>query len=367
MVEMDKLFCFLLAGGEGSRLKSLTKDTCKPMVKICSYYHLIDFSLLNCLYSNVFNIAIIVQYEAIDLIKYLIETNVANMSNLFIVPPETKFDQKENIIYKNTAHSVYMNKNVVGDEFEDVLVLSADHIYSMDYSKFYADHKNNNADLSVAYVDVPIEEAYRFGIFTFNEKGDIKSFDEKPKNPKSNHASLGVYIFKKQLLFDVLDELVEMIGYDLDFGGDIIPYYIGKYNVNTYKFDNYWKDLGTVQAFWQINMGILDHPEIISEAFNYSERFKISQDSSDSFPPFFEDESNVSSSIIGKKSYIGGKITHSVIGNGVRIHKNVEIKNSVLMDNCIIKKGVTIKYAVISQNNIIDKDVIGDKDNIILI
>lgn len=147
-----------------------------------------------------------------------------------------------------------MNKSVVEDDIEDILVLSADHIYSMDYNKFYKDHKNKGADLSIAHVDVPIEEEYRFGIFDFDENGTIESFEEKPENPKTNHASMGIYIFKKQLLFDVLDELIEKIGADLDFGTDIIPYCIENYNVNTYKFDNYWRDLGTIKAFWEINM-----------------------------------------------------------------------------------------------------------------
>lgn len=367
MIETDKLFCFLLAGGEGSRLKSLTKDTCKPLVKIGSHYHLIDFTLLNCLYSNIFNIAIIVQYESMDLIKYLLESNISTLSNIYILPPETKFDNKENIVYKNTAHSVYLNKNVVGDEFEDILVLSADHIYSMNYNKFYEDHKNKNADLSIAHVEVPMEEAHRFGIFNFDENGNIESFVEKPENPKSNNASMGIYIFKKQLLFDVLDDLMEKIGPDLDFGSDIVPYYVKNYNVNTYEFNNYWKDVGTIKSFWEINMTILDHPEIILGIFNFKEHYKISQKTFDSIPPFFEDASDVSSSIIGKKAYIAGEITHSVIGNDVRINKGVKIKNSILMDNCVIKKGVTIEYAVISQNNIVEKDVIGDKDNIILI
>ena len=365
MISTDKLFCFLLAGGEGSRLKSLTKDTCKPLVKVGSHYHLIDYTLLNCLYSDIFNLAIIVQYESIDLIKYLFESNIHALANIYILPPETKFDNKENIVYQNTAHSVYLNKNIVGDEFEDIIVLSADHVYSMDYNKFYENHKNNNADLSIAYVDVPMEEANRFGIFNFYENGNIESFEEKPENPKSNHASMGIYIFKKQLLFDVLDELVEKIGSDLDFGSDIIPHYIEKYNVNTYRFDSYWKDLGTIQSFWEINMAILDNPEIILQFFKSNQRYKIPQEAFNAIPPFFEDESKVSSSIIGKKTFIGGEITHSIIGNAAHVNKDAKIRNSVLMDNCVIEKGVTIEYAVISQNSIIEEDVIGSPGNII--
>ena len=367
MHDMNKLFCFLLAGGEGSRLKSLTKDTCKPLVKIGYHYHLVDFTLLNCLYSDIFNIALIVQYESIDLIKYVFESNLPSIGNFYILPPKTKLTSKENIIYQNTAHSVYLNRDIVGDNFEDIIILSADHVYSMDYADFYKIHKENNADLTIGCVEVPMEEASRFGIFNLDENGKIESFEEKPENPKSNFASMGIYIFKKELLFEVLDELVEKIGYNLDFGRDVIPFYLEKYNVGVYKFEGFWRDLGTIQAFWQINMAILDNPHLILQFLNFNERFKISQDTYTSVPAFFDSDSKMSSSIIGKKSFISGVIIHSVIGNNVRIEPGVEIKDSVLMDNCTVKKGVTIKYAVISQNCVIKEDVIGEPDNIIII
>lgn len=367
MYDMDKLFCFLLAGGEGSRLKSLTKDTCKPLIKLGSHYHLIDFTILNCLYSNIFNISVIVQYESIDLIKYFFESNITSLGNFYILPPATKFDNKENIIFQNTAHSVYLNKQIVKDDFEDILILSADHIYSMDYSKFYEDYKKSNADLSVAYLEVPMEEASRFGIFNLDENGNIESFEEKPEHPKSNFASMGIYLFKRELLFNVLDNLIDKIGNDLDFGSDVIPYYLEKYDVNVYKFEGFWRDLGTIDAFWQINMAILDEPKLILDFLNFDDRFKISQDTSNSVPAFFNSNSKISSSIIGKKSYIDGNIIHSVIGNNVRIGHDVNIIDSVLMDDCVIKKGVTIKNAVISQNSIIEEDVVGDIDNILII
>ena len=367
MNEMDSLFCFLLAGGEGSRLKSLTKDTCKPLVKIGSHYHLVDFTLLNCLYSDIFNIALIVQYESIDLIKYVFESNLPSIGNFYILPPKTKLDSKENILYQNTAHSVYLNMDMVDDSFKDIIILSGDHVYSMDYSNFYKSHKENNADLTVGCVQVPIEDASRFGIFNLDENEKIESFEEKPENPKSNFASMGIYIFKKELLFDVLDELVDKIGYNLDFGRDVIPYYLEKYNVDLYKFEGFWKDVGTVHAFWEINMAILDNPICILQFLNFKERFKISQDTYTSVPAFFDSNSRVSSSIIGKKSYINGEIIHSVIGNNVRIEDDVKITDSVVMDNCSIKNGVNIKYAVISKNCIIEEDVIGEPDNILII
>ena len=367
MIDTDKLFCFLLAGGEGSRLKSLTEKTCKPLIKIGSHYHLIDFTILNCLYSNVFNISIIVQYEAIDLIKYLFESNITDLGNIYILPPGTTFNNKDNILYQNTAHSVYLNKDIVKDKFEDILVLAADHVYSMNYSAFYEKHLQSGADLSVAYIDVPKEEASRFGIFNLDESGEIINFEEKPKNPKSTLASMGIYIFKKELLFNVLDKLVDEISLDLDFGDDIIPYFIQNHKVNLYPFEGYWKDLGTINSFWEINMAILDNPDMVLKLFNFDERFKIYQDTFNSFPPFFKKNSSVHSSIIGKKSFIDGEIIHSVIGFDVHIQKNTKIIDSVVMDGCIIKKGVTVKNAVISKDSIVEEDVIGEPDNIISI
>lgn len=364
MVDTKKLFCFLLAGGEGSRLKSLTEKTCKPLVKIGSHYHLIDFTILNCLYSDVFNISFIVQYESIDLIKYLFESNITSLGNIYILPPETTFNNKENIIYQNTAHSVYLNKDIVKDKFEDILVLSADHVYSMDYSEFYKNHLESGADLSVAYIDVPKEDASRFGIFNLDESGEIINFEEKPENPKSTFASMGIYIFKKELLFNVLDKLVDEIRPDLDFGHDIIPYFIQNHKVNLYHFDGFWKDLGTINSFWEINMAILDNPEIVLKFFNFDERYKISQETFNSVPPFFKENSTVNSAVIGKKSFIDGEIIHSVIGNDVRIQKGAKIIDSVVMDRSIIKKGVTVKNAVISQDSIVEEDIIGDVDNI---
>ena len=225
----NDLFCFILAGGKGTRLKNLTKDTCKPLVQVCSQYHLIDFSLMNCLISGIFNIAVIVQYESIDLIKYLFESNLNSLSNFYILPPKTKQQYTESIEFKNTAHSVYVNQDIVDDKINDILILSADHIYAMDYNSLYDFHKEMDNDLTVSAVQVSLEEASRFGIFTLNDDGSILKFEEKPENPDSCLASMGVYIFKKEALFNVLNELREEIGPDLDFGKHVLPHFLKHY------------------------------------------------------------------------------------------------------------------------------------------
>lgn len=365
MFEEDNLFCFILAGGEGSRLKNLTKNTCKPMVKICSLYHLIDFSLINCLTSHVLNVAVIVQYESIDLIKYLFESNMNSlMTNFYVLPPETNQTIKMDITYKNTAHSVLVNSSYIGDNIEDILILSADHVYAMDYNKFHDFHRESGNDLTVSVLDVSIEEASRFGVFKLDDDGNILNFEEKPENPESTTVSMGVYIFKKELLLDILWKLYETKGPNIDFGKDVLPYYLEHHKVGTYKFTWYWLDLGTVDAFWKLNMVFLDNPKRINDFFRFDDRYKISTEVSYLYPAVLGVDSNVKSSLVGKNTFIDGEINHSIIGDNCRIENDTKVLNSVVMDGCVIKKGVTIKDAVISKKTVVEEDVIS-KDEII--
>ena len=363
----DNLGCFVLAGGEGSRLGNLTKHRCKPLIKVCSHYHLIDFSLINCLRSNISNIAVIVQYEAIDLIKYLFESNLNSlMTNFNVLPPETKKANTEDILYKNTAHSVMVNMEYVDNEdIEDILILSADHVYAMDYDIFYNHHLEMENDLTVSVLNVSIDEAKRFGVFTLDDDDNIINFQEKPENPESTLVSMGVYIFNKEKLMESFDVLSEKIGPDLDFGKHVLPYFLEHYKVGVYKFKWYWLDLGTINAFWKLNMDILDSPNYIKDFFEFDKRFKIENEARDSSPTFLCNNSIVNASVIGKNSFIEGNIYHSVIGDNVFVEKGVNISNSVVMDNCKIKKGTTIENVIISQDTIVEEDIIADEDNII--
>ena len=356
----DNIGCFILAGGEGSRLKNLTKDTCKPLVKICSFYHLIDFSLINCLRSDISNIAVIVQYKSIDLIKYLFESNMNSlMTTFYVLPPETKQINNSDIIYKNTAHSVMMNMDYMADDqIEDILILSADHAYLMDYNLFYSKHMEDDNDLTVSVRTVSLEEASRFGVFTLDEDDNIINFEEKPPNPESTVVSMGVYLFKKEKLIEAFDYLVDEIGPDLDFGKHLLPYFLKNNKVGVYKFQWFWVDLGTVETFLDFNMRALDCPKFIKDFFVFDKRFKIEKEVMNIRPAFISDNSVVSSSFIGKNTFIEGNIKHSVIGDNVIIEKGAEIINSVIMEKCIIKEGVIVKDAVISQNTVVDEDVI---------
>lgn len=360
----DDLHCFILAGGEGSRLGNLTKDTCKPLIKICSHYHLIDFSLINCLRANILNISVIVQYESRDLIQYFFESNIHLLSNFSILPPRTSKLKKEEIEYKNTAHSVHENRGVLEDSVEDVLILSADHVYAMDYVEFVNYHREKDADLTISSCKVPIEEASRFGVFTIDDNGSVLDFQEKPENPQSDMVSMGVYVFKREPLARAMIELSMSKGMDIDFGKDVIPYFLEHYNVSVYNFEWPWLDIGTVKAFWEVNMNFLDRSDYIDYFFKSDRRFKVSTAMLQSKPSFIEVNADVKSSLIGKSALIRGDIVHSVIGDGVVVESGVYIKNSVIMDNCEIKKGVCIENAVISQNSVIDEDVICSEDEI---
>lgn len=362
----NKIACFILAGGEGSRLKNLTKNTCKPLVKIAGHYHLIDFSLINCLRSNILNIAVIVQYESIDLIKYLFESNMNSlMTNFNVLPPETK-KSSDDIGYKNTAHSVMVNMEHMDDkDIEDILILSADHVYAMDYEFFRKHHLEMENDLTVSVLNVTLDEAKRFGVFTLDDDDNIINFEEKPENPESTLVSMGVYMFKKEKLNQAFDALVDEIGPDLDFGKHVLPYFLKHYKVGVYKFKWYWLDLGTINAFWKLNMIILDNPHYIRDFFEFDERFKIENDPMDASPAYMSDVSVVNASLIGKHTFIEGNINHSVIGDNVIIEKGSYISNSVIMDNCRIKQNVKIENAVISQDTVVEEDVISGEDEII--
>lgn len=253
------------------------------------------------------------------------------------------------------------------DSVDDILILSADHIYAMDYTKFHNKHIENDNDLTISIMNVPIDDASRFGVFTLDEDDNIIDFEEKPENPKSSMASMGIYIFKKELLFDALDELYKIKGPNLDFGKDVIPYYLERHKVGVYKFKWYWVDLGTLNSFWKLNMAFLDNTDKIQQFFQFDERFKISTDASNLYPAILGQHSNIRCSVMGKNSFVNGKLSHSMVGDNCRIEKNTSIIRSVIMDNCHIKEGVTIVNAVISQNTVVEEDVLGNGEDIICI
>ncbi len=356
---MKKLYTMILAGGKGSRLKSLTKNECKPMVKIAGHFHLIDFILTNCLKSGIRdNIGVIVQYNPNNLINYLFDWKSFNHVNLDILPPKS-LSNYENVKFFDTAHAVYLNQDVINESnCEDVLILSADQVYAVDYYNLYKQHKESKADLTVITTKVRLNDASRFGIFTVNENNQIVSFEEKPESPKSELASTGIYIFNKNKLLSFIEEHIDKLDNNIDFGRDVIPFFIKKHNTQIYNLDSRWRDIGTVEAFWEINMEILDSNY---EEFrkNYSEIKSFLTRKSHFLPSLHGPNASIKNSIVNNSNYIEGTIEHSIIGNENYIGKGAKIINSVILDQCIIKNNVTIKNAVISDKNVVEEDVIG--------
>ena len=358
---MDKLFCFLLAGGEGTRLKPLTAKESKAMVNICSSFHLIDFALSNCYLSDIKNLGVITQYSPETLIDYLIDWKSLINSNIRILPPKSS-EGYQNVKYYDTAHSVFVNRDIIeDDDYEDILIVHCDHVYNADYKKLYEKHLESDADLTIGVYEVPIEEASRFGILTVNDDGKVIDFEEKPENPKSNLISMGIYIYKKEVLMKVLKLFDELQHENISFSKDVVPDFVKNHNVNTVKFDKYWKDVGTIEALWEINMNALDEGKNYFELFNYKNTKILTKKIE--LQPSVMKSATFEQSFCGFNNNINGVIEHSVLGNNIVIEEGAHIINSVIFDSCIIKKGVTVKNAMISEGNIVEKDF-GDDDKV---
>lgn len=344
----------LLAGGQGSRLKVLTQETAKPAVPFGGKYRIIDFPLSNCVNSGIDTVGIMTQYQPLELNDYIGTGSPwgldRNFGGVHILPPYAKSNKSE--WYKGTANAIYQNINFV-DRYEPeyVLVLSGDHIYKMDYEKMLSFHKEKGAECTIAVLDVPIEEASRFGIMNTNEDDSIYEFEEKPKKPKSTKASMGVYLFnwdilKKYLIADEADPKSSN-----DFGKNVIPALLGDgKKLFAYQFDGYWKDVGTIQSLWEANMDLLD-PAVPIELKD--KNHKIFARNYTEPPTLITKSADVSHSLIAEGCIVKGSVKNSVISTGCKISEDAIIINSVLMPDVEVKSGAVIKYAIIGQESII--------------
>lgn len=358
---MDDLFCFLLAGGEGSRLNPLTEKESKAMVSICSSFHLIDFALANCTISNVNNLAVVTQYAPDSLIEYLFNWKIMVNNNMKILPPKSNAMYSD-VKYYDTAQTVLINQDVVDNtDCKDILIIHCDHVYNADYRKLYEKHLKSGADLTVGVYEVPIEEANRFGIFTVDENNKVIDFEEKPENPKSNLISMGIYIYKKEALFKVLNHFDSKNHKAISFSKDVVPYFVENCVVNTVKFDKFWKDVGTIESLWQINMDALDAGKDPFGLLNYTNLHFLNKKVK--LQPSIMDSATFKQSFCGFNNKINGVIEHSVLGNNIIIEEGAHIINSVIFDSCVIKKGITIKNAMISEGRIVEEDF-GNNDGV---
>lgn len=353
MVNMDKLFCFLLAGGQGTRLKPLTNNKSKAMVNICSSYHLIDFSLANCYLANIKNLGVITQYAQDSLIDYILDWKLLINNNIKVLPPKSMEDY-DDVKYYDTAHSVFINRDVISEDCEDILIVHCDHVYSGDYKHFYEKHLESGADLTVYVHEVPIEQANRFGIFTVDDDNKVIDFEEKPQKPQSNLISMGIYIYKKDALMDALKYFDSKDHKAISFSKDIVPYFVENHTVNTVKFEKFWEDVGTIESLWRINMLALDEGKDFFNILNFKNTNVLTKKVN--LKPSIMNSATFDKSFCGFNNEINGDIQHSVLGNNIIIEKGAQVINSVLSDSCIIKSGVTVKNAVISENQIIEEN-----------
>lgn len=351
-----EMIAMLLAGGQGSRLGVLTSKVAKPAVAFGGKYRIIDFPLSNCINSGVDTVGVLTQYQPLRLnthigigIPWDLDRNIGGVT---ILPPYEKSSNSE--WYTGTANAIYQNIDYM-ESFnpEYVLILSGDHIYKMDYEVMLDFHKANGADVTIAVMPVPLEEASRFGIVIADENRKIMDFEEKPANPRSNLASMGIYIFNWKTLKEALIAMAEQSA--LDFGKHVIPYCHGKGQpLYAYEFNGYWKDVGTLNSYWEANMELID---IVPEFNLYEEYWKIYTNSEILPPQYISSDSVVERSIIGEGTDIYGKVYNSVIGCGVTIGAGTVVRDSIIMNNTCVHGGCELNKAIVAENVVIEDNV----------
>lgn len=361
-MKKKKCVAMLLAGGQGTRLYALTGKVAKPAVSFGAKYRIIDFPLSNCTNSGIDTVGVLTQYEPLILNEYIGDGKPWDLDRMsggvYTLSP---YQGKRGALwYKGTANAIYQNLNFLDKyDSENVLILSGDHIYKMDYSSMLDEHIKNDADCTIAVINVPIEEASRFGIMTADKNGKILEFEEKPKKPKSTLASMGIYIFKKDVLKQQLIRDEKDDNSSGDFGKDVIPYMLKNgFKMYAYRFDGYWKDVGTITSLWEANMDLLgEHP-----AINLNEpEMKIYSRNEPLPPTYFGKQSFVENSIITTGCEIEGTILVSVISENVCVGEGSVIENSVIMRDVRIGKNVHIKYGIVDESVCIgDNAYIGD-------
>ena len=363
MARKKECIAMLLAGGQGSRLGILTKNIAKPAVPYGGKYRIIDFPLSNCVNSGIDTVGVLTQYQPLELNDYIGNGEPWDLDRVnggvHILSPYQKIRGTE--WYKNTANAIYQNINFI-DRYdpEYVVVLSGDHIYKMDYSKMLAYHKEKEAACTIAMLEVPWEEAPRFGLMMVNEDGAITEFEEKPKHPRSNKASMGVYMFTweklRQYLLD--DEANEASGND--FGHDLIPaMHEAHERLFAFPFDGYWKDVGTIDSLWEANLVLLN-PNVDLDLSDPD--WKIYSRNPVAPPHYVSPDATVQNSLISEGGLIEGSVDFSVLFANVSIEKGAVVRDSILMPGTVVKKGAVVQYAIVAENAVIEENaVVGER------
>ena len=362
-MKQNSMIAMVLAGGRGSRLYELTNKLAKPAVSYGGKYRIIDFPLSNCANSNINVIGVLTQYESIFLNSYVTVGSRWGLdsddSGVYILPPREKAGEDLNI-YRGTADAITQNIDFV-DQYnpEFVLILSGDHIYKMNYERMLAEHKASYADVSIAVIDVPKEEASRFGIMNADATGRILEFEEKPKNPKSTLASMGIYIFNWKLLRKMLIADGKNTKSSHDFGKDLIPQMLRENKIlHAYRFNGYWKDVGTVDSLWEANMDLLESK---TELDLNDERWKIYTEDTNDLPQYIGESASVTRAFITQGCVVDGDVSGSVLFTGVKIGKGAKIVDSVLMPGVTVGENASVTRALVADGIKIGPDSVVGK------
>ena len=346
----------LLAGGQGSRLYDLTKQIAKPAVSFGGKYKIIDFPLSNCINSGIDTVGVLTQYQPLALNEYVCNGAPWDLDRmrggLTVLPPYQ--GNKHSDWYKGTANAIYQNINFIKKYSPDyVLILSGDHIYRMNYQSMLDQHKSTGAVCTVATITVPMEEASRFGICNTNPDGSIYEFEEKPKTPKNNQASMGIYIFNTATLIEYLENDEADENSSNDFGKNIIPNLLANgEKLYSYKFEGYWKDVGTISSLWEANMDLIGDDPVLNIA---DKNFRIYSKNAARSPQFIGAEAKISNSLISEGCKIYGEVTDSILSGGVVIEAGAVVKDSVIMDDVVIKKSASVYSAIVDSSTVIEE------------
>lgn len=362
----NNMLAMILAGGRGSRLHELTNKVAKPAVSYGGKYRIVDFPLSNCANSGIDVVGVLTQYESILLNSYVAAGRRwgldAKESGVYVLPPREKADTNLDV-YRGTADAISQNIDFIDTyDPEYVLILSGDHIYKMNYAKMLEEHKAHNADATIAVIQVPMKEASRFGIMNTNEEGQIVEFEEKPEKPKSNLASMGIYIFNWKLLRKMLVADMKDTDSSHDFGKDIIPTLLNddKY-LYAYKFKGYWKDVGTIDSLWEANMDLLD----ANNELDLSDpTWKIYTEDVTTLPQYIGPNADITRAFITQGCMVDGEVKNSVLFTGARVNPGAKVIDSVLMPGVEVEEGAVITRALVADGVKIGKDaVVGSADS----
>lgn len=356
MARKKECIAMLLAGGQGSRLGVLTKNIAKPAVPYGGKYRIIDFPLSNCVNSGINTVGILTQYQPLELNDYIGNGSAWDLDRIHggvhMLSPYQQIKGME--WYKGTANAIYQNINFI-DRYnpEYVAVLSGDHIYKMDYNKMLDYHKKNDAACTIAMLEVPWEEASRFGLMILNNDNSISEFEEKPKNPRSNKASMGVYIFTWSKLRQYLIDDENNPDSSNDFGKDVIPamHKAGE-RMFAYLFDGYWKDVGTIDSLWEANLDLLN-PRVDLDLSDNS--WKIYSRTPTTPPQYIASSADVQNSMVSEGSRVFGEVDYSILFHDVTVEDGAKVRYSIVMPGAVIKKGADVEYAIIAENAVIEE------------